>query len=99
MEKMSEMTFDPHHGPYTNKDIITMDSGILYCALHDYKATKLKELQEALDNGYFSKVKNIAEMLEQIQGHIRIVQNRTSTPNGHYTYEMKPTFHPGKVKL
>lgn len=87
------MLYDPFHGPYKKEDTITVDSGVLFCALCDYRDKKIEELQSAIEDKKYNLAKEILPNLQELERIVAVVGNRTSTPNGHYTYTMEPTFH------
>lgn len=87
------MLYDPFHGPYKKEDIITVDSDALFCALHDYRDKKIEELQSAIEDKNYNSAKELLPKLQELERIVAIIGNRTSTPNGHYTYTMEPTFH------
>lgn len=87
------MLYDPFHGPYRKEDTITVDSGVLYCALCDYRDKRIEELQSAIEDKEYNLAREILPKLQELERIVAVVGNRTSTPNGHYTYTMEPTFH------
>jgi len=87
------MLYDPFHGPYKKEGTITVDSGVLFCALCDYRDKKIEELQSAIEDKKYNLAKEILPDLQELERIVDVVGNRTATPNGHYTYTMEPTFH------
>lgn len=87
------MLYDPFHGPYKKEDTITVNSGVLFCALCDYRDKKIEELQSAIEDKKYNLAKEILPNLQELERIVAVISNRTSTPNGHYTYTMEPTFH------
>lgn len=92
------MLYDPFHGPYKPEDKITVDSTVLYCALFEYRDKKVEELRSAIEDKKYNLAMEMLPDLQELERIVSIIQNRTATPNGHYTYTMEPTFHQ-KVKL
>lgn len=87
------MLYDHFHGPYKPQDKITVDSTVLCCALFDYRDKKIEELQSAIADKKYNLAREILPELQELERIVSIIQNRTATPNGHYTYTMEPTFH------
>ena len=87
------MLYDPWHGPYTKEDILKVDSVVLFCALCDYRDKRVEELHIAIRDKEYNRAKEILPKLQELESIVAVIGNRTSTPNGRYTYTMEPTFH------
>lgn len=80
-------------GHIKKKTQLQWDSGVLFCALCDYRDKKIEELQSSIEDKKYNLAKEILPVLQELERIVAVVGNRTATPNGHYTYTMEPTFH------